>query len=60
MRNLYGEGFSEASRKQLSNVVLGNLIDGTVEVLKTLPNLGLELVSPEARNGATLVKAVQV
>jgi len=60
MRNLYGEGFSESARKQLSNVVLGNLIDGTLEVLKTLPVLKLELESENARNAVAVVKAVQV
>jgi guanine nucleotide-binding protein G(i) subunit alpha len=43
MRCLYGEGFPLQTRKQISPVVIGNLIEGTKDIIGALPGLGLTL-----------------
>jgi GTPase SAR1 family protein len=43
MRNLYGEGFSEQSRKQLAPVVMSNLLEGVVEIGTAVKSLNLTL-----------------
>jgi len=43
MRCLYGEGFPLQTRKQIAPVVLGNLIEGTKDILNALSTLKIEL-----------------
>lgn len=43
MRCLYGEGFPLQTRKQIAPVVIGNLLEGTRDILEALPALGLTL-----------------
>ena len=48
MRNLYGEGFSDSARKQLAPVVMGNLYEGTLEVIKAVESNGETIADTEA------------
>lgn len=43
MRCLYGEGFPAQTRKQIAPVVIGNLVEGTKDILSALPGLGIKL-----------------
>jgi GTPase SAR1 family protein len=57
MRCLYGEGFPLQTRKQIASVVLGNLIDGTKDVIAALPGLGLSFPA-ELQESASAVNEV--
>jgi len=49
MRNLYGEGFSAAVRRQLGPVVIGNLIDGAKTMVNAVEELGVVVESEETQ-----------
>ena len=64
MRCIYGEGFPLDTRKQVASVVIGNLIDGTKDVLNALPKLGLTSpilgLTPELEASASAVVELTV
>jgi len=53
---LYGEGFPLQTRKQIAPVVIGNLLEGTRDIISTLSNLGLKL-SNDLEGSAEVVQA---
>jgi len=59
MRCLYGEGFPLQTRKQIASVVLGNLIDGTKEILSALPDLRITLPA-ELAESANAINDISV
>jgi len=59
LKNVYGDGFSESSRKQLAPVIVMNVIDGYKEVLKAMATFNISLDNnPASHAAANLLKSV--
>jgi len=43
LKNVYGDGFGESSRKQVAPVIIQNVIDGYKDILKAMGNFGIKL-----------------
>jgi GTPase SAR1 family protein len=60
LKNVYGDGFGETSRKQLAPVVIQNIIDGYKDVLKAMGNFDIKLDAGNERSkqAAEIIRSV--
>ena len=60
MKHVYGDGFSETSRKQLAPVIIQNVVDGYKDVLKAMGTLNIKLDAgnERSRDAADIIRSI--